>query len=201
MLTSQQRIYSDIALAVAICCLAFSFSNRTYAESAETFGTLKIGEKAKDIELKPLDGKKIKLIEMTKEGPVVLVVLRGFPGYQCPVCAKQVGEMRKLAKEFAKEGAKVVLVYPGSADQLEKHAEEFLKGDVLPNPLMLVTDPDYMITNFYGLRWDAPNETAYPATYVLGTDGVVKYRKVSKSHGDRAKAADVLAAVRKLKTA
>ncbi len=194
-------IRRNVFFAVTLCGLAFSLSSLACAEQAETVGSLRMGEKAKDFEFKPLSGEKVKLSELTKDGPVVLVVLRGFPGYQCPACGQQVGELRKLAKEFAEEDAKVLLVYPGSAEQLEKRAEEFLKGDALPKPLMLVTDPEYKITNFYGLRWDAPSETAYPATYVLSKDGVVKFRKVSKSHGDRAKASDVLAAIRKLKTA
>lgn len=62
----------------------------------------------------PLKGEKTaKLSELTKTGPVVLVVLRGYPGYQCPICTRQVADLRRNADEFAKLGAKVVLVYPG----------------------------------------------------------------------------------------
>ena len=59
----------------------------------------------------------------------------------------------------------------------------------------LATDPDYALTNLYGLRWDAPGETAYPATFVIGADGKVRYAKVSRSHGDRAPTAEVLKAL------
>ena len=41
-----------------------------------------VGEKARDFELDSLDGQKIKLSALAQRSPVVVVVLRGFPGYQ-----------------------------------------------------------------------------------------------------------------------
>jgi peroxiredoxin len=128
----------------------------------------------------------------------VLVVLRGYPGYQCPLCSRQVADLRKHAEEFRELGASVLLVYPGSADELQKRAKEFLEGEKLPEPLRLVIDPDYEFTVRYGLRWNAPAETAYPSAFVLDEDRTVKYRKVSQTHGDRADTEELLEAVRKL---
>ena len=59
----------------------------------------------------------------------------------------------------------------------------------------MVTDPDYAFINSYGLRWDEKNETAYPSTFVIGKDKIVRFAKISKTHGDRAKTADVLNAL------
>lgn len=44
-----------------------------------------IGGKASDFALSTVDGKSIRLSEVTSNGPAVLVVLRGYPGYQCPI--------------------------------------------------------------------------------------------------------------------
>src|SRR5271156_2942610 len=52
----------------------------------------KVGEEAKDFELSALSGEKVQLAKLTEGGHVVLVVLRGYPGYQCPLCTKQFGE-------------------------------------------------------------------------------------------------------------
>src|SRR5262249_25517184 len=49
----------------------------------------KIGDEPKDFELTALGGEKVKLSKATESGPVVLVVLRGYPGYQCPICSGQ----------------------------------------------------------------------------------------------------------------
>lgn len=157
---------------------------------------LKVGEKAPEVEFQPLSGdQKVKLSSLVEKGPVVLVVLRGWPGYQCPICTRQVGEIVAHAQEFQRAGATVVLVYPGPADGLAEHAQEFLKGAALPKPLVMMIDPDYRFTNRFQLRWDEPQETAYPSTFVLDHDRKVTFRKTSFSHGDRADTEKVVAAV------
>jgi len=49
----------------------------------------------------------------------------------------------------------------------------------------------------YGLRWNAPNETAYPSTYVVDKQGKIVFAKTSKSHGGRASADEILKALSK----
>jgi thioredoxin-dependent peroxiredoxin len=155
----------------------------------------KIGGEARDFELPVLGGEKVKLSKLTESGPVVLVVLRGNPGYQCPLCTKQFGEFLGKADEFKKAGAQVVFVYPGPADKLKEKAGEFVKGKDYPAHFTLLLDPDYTFTTAYGLRWDAKNETAYPSTFVIDGKRKVTFAKVSTTHGDRSKVGDVLAAL------
>jgi peroxiredoxin Q/BCP len=157
----------------------------------------KVGDEAKDFELAALGGEKVKLSKLTESGPVVLVVLRGYPGYQCPLCTRQFAELRGKADEFKKAGARVVLVYPGPPDALKERAAEFVKGKDYPAHFSILLDPDYAFTTAYGLRWDARNETAYPSTFVIDGKGKVAFAKVSTTHGDRAKTGDVLKALPK----
>ena len=157
----------------------------------------KVGDKAEMFTLQSLDGEKVELKKLLKQGPVVVAVLRGYPGYQCPACTRQVGGYVKLADDFAQANATVVFVYPGEAKELETRAQEFLKQIELPAPLTLVLDPGHRFVTATGLRWEAPNETAYPSTFIVDADGKVTFRKISKSHGDRAEAADVLKALKK----
>lgn len=154
-----------------------------------------VGELAKDFTLSTVDGEQVQLSRLQKAGPVVLLVLRGFPGYQCPVCNAQVGQFLASAKKFAALKANVVLVYPGPAAGLQEHAKEFIRGKTLPSNFYLVLDPNYDFTLAYGLRWEAKNETAYPSTFVIGQDGKIQFAKVSKTHGDRASAEQVLKVV------
>jgi peroxiredoxin len=124
---------------------------------------------------------------------LVLVVLRGFPGYQCPYCVKQVHDFINHASDFATKNTRVLLVYPGPPAALDQHAKDFLEKQAeLPANVVLVTDPDYTVTNLYGLRWDAPHETAYPSTFVLDKKGMIVFEKISHSHGDRLSAEDTL---------
>jgi len=160
----------------------------------------KVGEKAPDFSLKTLDDQNVRLSELTANGSVVLVVLRCWPGYQCPVCDRQVQDFISARSGFAEAKAQVVFVYPGPVEDLKAHAEEFKKwkGKEWPAEFLYVLDPDYTMVNAYGLRWDAPRETAYPSTFILNSKGIVRFVKISHSHGDRSKAADALAEVKKL---
>ena len=56
-----------------------------------------VGEQEPEFSLKNLDGKTVSLADAHKNGPTVLVMLRGYPGYQCPICTKQFGELLSKA--------------------------------------------------------------------------------------------------------
>jgi peroxiredoxin len=152
----------------------------------------KVGDKAPDFALKTLDDQSVRLSDLTATGKVVLVVLRGWPGYQCPLCTRQVQDYIASASGFASAKARVVMVYPGPADDLKAHAAEFLKNKQWPKEFVYLTDPAFSMVNAYGLRWDAPGETAYPSTFALDRKGIVRFAKISHSHSDRTKAADML---------
>ena len=155
----------------------------------------KVGDAAADFTLKTPAGEPVQLSKLNKEGPVVLVVLRGWPGYQCPICTRQIGELVGKSKALAEAKARVILVYPGPSDRLNAHAEEFAGGKPLPENFSFVVDPDYTFTNGYGLRWDANGETAYPSTFVIDRQGKILFAQTSRSHGGRARTTDVLEAL------
>ena len=152
-----------------------------------------VGAKAPDFTSSTPTGKAVTLSTEQKGHDLVLVILRGFPGYQCPYCVKQVHDFAEHASDFAAKNTTVLLVYPGPPAPLDQRAKEFLEKQAeLPSNVVLVTDPDYKVTNLYGLRWDAPQETAYPSTFVLDKQGMVVFEKISHSHGDRLSAQDAL---------
>ena len=158
------------------------------------------GAQAPNFTLLTPTGHPVSLASETKKGTTVLVVLRGFPGYQCPYCVRQVRDFVDHAPDFAAKHVNVLLVYPGPPADLDQHAKEFLaKQADLPQNIQLVTDPDYKMTNQYGLRWDAPHETAYPSTFILDGRGKILFEKISHSHGDRTTAEEVLAQIPAMK--
>lgn len=197
MINNWKIIVSATRFAAACLFLVITLALPVATTAAEI---PKVGEKAPDFTLKTLDDQTVKLSELTAKGPVVLVVLRGWPGYQCPICDRQVHDFIESKSGFAEAKAQLLFVYPGPAEGLKAHAEEFKtwRGKEWPGEFLYALDPDYTMVNAYGLRWDAPRETAYPSTFVIDKDGTVKFSKVSHAHGDRTKAADVLAEVKKL---
>lgn len=180
------------AAIVLVVCLAAAPASR-----AQEPPPLKVGEKAPGFTLKNLQGEPVSLGEQLDNGPVALVVLRGYPGYQCPICSAQVGSLLKQASAFDEAGATVVLVYPGPAEELDEYAQEFVGSKTFPENFRFLLDPDYKFTQHYGLRWDAPRETAYPSSFVINNKGVVEFAKVSRTHGGRASTDELLEAARK----
>ncbi len=181
-------------LLAAACFVLFS-GGEVRGENKSSAAIPAVGDKAPDFTLQDLDDKPITLSKLTGDSSVVLVMLRGFPGYQCPICSVQMGGLIGRAADFGKANAKVVMIYPGPADKLTQRAKEFVKSKTLPENFAFVTDPDYKVTEAYGLRWDAVRETAYPSTFVIDPEGIVRFSKVSKTHGDRANPKDILQAL------
>lgn len=156
-----------------------------------------VGSQAPDFTLSTPAGMAIHVSHLLGNGPLVLIVLRGYPGYQCPFCQRQVHDFIAHAADFAVMHARVLLVYPGPPAHLDQYAKQFLATESeLPANVVLVTDPDYVATNLYGLRWNAPNETAYPSTFILDKTGKILFKKISHSHGDRLSASDALSHLR-----
>ena len=171
---------------IALALLAYSLPIVLYAAAP------KVGDKAPDFALMTLDDQTVRLSDMTATGKVVLIVLRGWPGYQCPICTRQVQDYIASTSDFAIAKARVVMVYPGPAEDLKAHAEDFLKNKQWPREFVFLTDPNFTMVNTYGLRWGAPSETAYPSTFLVDPKGIVRFAKISRSHGDRTKATDVV---------
>ncbi len=171
------------------------FLSMVFATSAQG-QTPAVGQIAPDFTLQTTKGQAVTLSTQTGKGTTVLIFLRGYPGYQCPFCQKQAHDFITHAADFAAKKANVLLVYPGPPADLDQHAHEFLaKQAALPSNVVLVTDPDYKATNLYSLRWDAPNETAYPTTFILDRSRKVLFQKISRSHADRTTASEILGSI------
>lgn len=182
-------------LLVALAGLSFSGDAGIRAADKDKPNRPAVGEEAADFELKTLDAETVKLSKLVADGPVVLIVLRGYPGYQCPACTAQMGQFLSNAKKFEALKTRVVMVYPGPADDLKKHADDFVRGKTLPDNFSLALDPDYEFTMAYRLRWEAKNETAYPSTFVIDRERKITFAKISMSHGGRASMDEVLKAL------
>ena len=182
-----------VTLSIQLACLL------SVTVLAQKPNSLDVDDKAINFEL-PTVGEKsyVELREEFKQGPVVVVVLRGYPGYQCMMCSQQYGSLVNRAKALAKEAHRVIVVYPGEPSELERHAKRFMGSRAVPEPLVLVRDAGMEMVSDWGLRWEKHHETAYPATFVVDTNGRIAWKKVSSSHGDRSSVEEILRALRKL---
>ncbi len=199
-MTAKMTRARTTTFSVGICVLVSSIlTTGSMVRAKETApSSPAVGELVPDFDLAVVGGDEtLSLKKQLDEGPVVVVVLRGYPGYQCPLCSKQVGAIANRAKAIAENASKVILVYPGPSESLEDHAAEFMGPRTLPDPIVMVRDPDMKMVDAWGLRWTAPRETAYPATFVIDGSGKVVWKTVSDNHGGRSSVDDIVKALKK----
>src|SRR5437879_13676 len=104
-----------------------------------------VGQRAPDFTLTALDGTSVSLSSYTSQGRVVLILLRGCPGYQCPFSQQQFQSYQQAAAQFATLGTQVIFIYPGaSSKSLADDAAQLLGGQSLPANMHLLLDPDYV---------------------------------------------------------
>jgi len=182
-----------VLLVLAIDGVGFTLAGEPIIEQQQ------VDERVHDFEL-PIVGSKdyLTLSEHYRRGPVVVVVLRGYPGYQCQFCSRQVASLANRARALGAVAEKVIVVYPGDSESLERHAESFAGVRRLPEPLVIVRDDRMESVRQWGLRWDARRETAYPATYVIDRNGRIRWKKVSRSHAGRSTVEEILKELRNL---
>ena len=154
-----------------------------------------VADHAPDFTLATPGGTALPLSSLTAQGRVVLVLLRGYPGYQCPYSLQQFNDFQQAAAQFAALGTQVLFIYPGTSSNLASEATAFAPAGSMPDNIHLVIDPDFAVTSLYGLRWNAPGETSWPSTFIIEKSGSIYSAQIGKSHGDHPTAADVLAAI------
>ena len=160
-----------------------------------------VGQRAPDFTLSTPNGESLSLSALTSQGNVVLVVLRGYPGYQCPFSQQQFQSYQQTAAQFAALGAQLLFVYPGTdGKDLASDANQMMAGAALPPNVHVVIDPNYQFTNQYGLRWEAANQTAYPSTLLVSKDRTVIFAHTGHSSSDQTPPVDALAVLASLNT-
>ncbi len=178
------------------CLLSLALSTLALAEP------MNVGQTAPDFTLKDLAGNEVTLSQVAQRSKTAVIFLRGWNGYQCPACSAQTHSFLEEADAFKERGYELIFIYPnhGSEEETATKAQEFAAKLDLPEHLHFVEDPGVEVGKAYGLLWDAPKETVYPAFYVLDTDLKVLYKNVSKSHGGRIKADQALTILDELKS-
>lgn len=173
--------------------------------------TLKVGNKVANFELPNASGKTVKLEELLDKGPVVINFYRGV---WCPYCNLELNAYQKHLSEIEELGARLVAISPQTPDSsLSAVEKNELKYEVLSDVgnkiagqfgLVLQLSPalQELYTKFGinipqhngGESWDLP----LPGTYVIDTDGTVKFAFALADYTQRAEPEDVISALREI---
>lgn len=172
----------------------------------------KLGDVAPDFALPGAGGDTVQLSKLLKKGPVVLAWYRG--GW-CPYCSLELAALREANPRFEELGATLVAISPQLPDSSLSTKEENELPFIVLSDVGNTTGREYGIVyrqadevNKYfegridleAYNGDASFELPLPVTYVVDTDGVIRYSFVNADYTVRAEPADVIAALQKLQS-
>lgn len=173
---------------------------------------IRIGEKAPNFKLPNARGRSVSLENLLENGPVVITFYRGD---WCPYCNLQIKALQDILSEIHELGANLVAISPQVPD------ESLTKDEISTMDFGVLSDQDAKVAFQYGVAWEVPEFLAehmredrgldleqinngngtmlpIPATFVLGRDGVVKWRFVDVDYRTRSEPSDIIKALKKL---
>ncbi len=161
---------------------------------------LSVGDVAPAIESTDQSGRPVSLAALLKQGPVIVTFYRGF---WCPFCNKY---LKQLQDSVAAAGGRIIAISPESPEFARKTAEK--TGATYP----IVSDADGRLITAYrvGFTLDAAMLDKYkgygidlkanhggraelpvPATYLVGTDGRIRFVHFDQNYKNRARLRDL----------
>jgi peroxiredoxin len=171
---------------------------------------LNVGDNAPDFELNNALHHPVKLSALLKNGPVILSWYRG--GW-CPYCNIQLRHLQNYLPQFKALGATLVAISPelpdSSLNTKEKNnlafevltdynsdvARQFRIAFTLNDELIDIYNDFHKLEDYNGV---STNELPVPATYIIGTDSIIKYAFVNTDYRERAEPAEILDALKRI---
>lgn len=173
---------------------------------------LKVGETAPGFSLMNARGETVSLADLLARGPVVLTFYRGA---WCPYCNLQLRGLSESVPAISAAGAQLVAITPQTPD---KSLEQVKKDGF---PFEILSDLDSEVMRAYGLLFEVLEQVSdvyrrnfdldlaeyngegryvlpVPATYVIDTDGVVRFAHADTDYRQRVEPVRILAAVEAL---
>ncbi len=186
--------------------LTMFLSATSFAQDAVEPKGLKVGDIAPEFSAIDQNGNKITLTAALKNGPVVMVFYRG---QWCPYCNKQLSKYNDALNKFKEKKATVLAISPETA--------ESVKGTVAKTKtnFPVLSDQALKISKAYDVNYAVSDELSQklkgykidlsvtnganganlpvPATYIIGTDGKIKYVFFNSNYSKRASVDELLA--------
>lgn len=136
------------------------------------------GQQAPDFELESTNGGTISLSETLESGPTIVVVNRGA---WCSFCAEQLATLSRVSEDLKfNDGVDIIPVVPSEFEDVVEMRDRF------DYRFQLTADPDGEVAERYsGTEETSHGLTGVAGTYVVDTDGQVRYEQVGADLTDR----------------
>ncbi len=179
------------------------------ADKADEVCPILVGETIPDVKVHTVEGNAVRLPELVKEKPAVIIFYRG--GW-CPYCNRHLSELRKIEDELLKKGYQILAISPDSPasikETMEKHKLKYT----------LLSDSRLEAIHAFGLSFRLDPETlkkyaSYgidlveasgganedilptPAAFIVDKKGVVRFAYVNPNYKERIKAETLMAVI------
>lgn len=167
---------------------------------------LPVGAKAPFFEALNRDSTVFNLENTLQKGPVVLIFYRGF---WCPVCNKHLSSIQDSLKLIEEKGANVIAISPEKPEYLDTMAQktgaqfnllydedykiaDAYKVSFRPDKATLVTYNTMLGAKLKETHSDDTQRLPIPATYIIGTDGIIKWRHFDPDYKKRSTIQSIL---------
>ncbi len=184
---------------------------------------LQAGDKAPEFNLQNYSGESRSLADYLKQGPLVLTFYRGL---WCPYCNLQLAAYNARLSDIKQAGANLIAVTPEGSDGFEvvqaSEMPQEAKDTVIKAPEFdVLHDAGGTLGEQFGVNFTLPESHkqllgmmqvdiekangnnkfsfADPATYIIGTDGVIKWAFIPNNYRKRAEVEQILAQLKQLK--
>ena len=168
--------------------------------------SLQVGHVIPSFSLPDVNGNTVSSDELLKSGPLVISFYRG--GW-CPYCNLELAALQGVLHEIEELGGTLIAISPenpvNSLSTLEKNELKFSvlndSNNEVARTFGLVFDVPYAVVAVtkkeFGMDLKENNGTAIhelpiPATYLVGTDGVIKYAFVDVDYSKRAEPSEIV---------
>lgn len=210
-LTSPRILAPAVALALTSIAIAGAKVNTELLDPKTEAPGLKVGDHAPDVMVTTTDGESVKLSSLYADGPLVVTFYRG--GW-CPYCVIALKDWAGRFDDLTSAGGTFIAITPeqpeDAQETLEKTDAQYSiyidpAGDVgkafrVQFELEQSTQKRY---KEYGIDLEQANvngqwELPAPASFVIDTEGVIRYAHASWDYSAKARAKpdEVIAAVR-----
>jgi peroxiredoxin len=136
------------------------------------------GSEAPDFALESTTGGEVTLSDTLDSGPTIVLVNRG---HWCSFCAEQLATFNRVFEDLRfNEGVDVLPVVTSERPKLVEMRDRFDYN------FQLLADPDGEVADQYsGTEQTSRGPTGVAGTYVVDTDGQVRYEQVADDPSDR----------------
>lgn len=184
-------------------------SAQDFAMSADKVNPVLISSTIPDVAVKNIDGETVKLRDIVKEKPTILVFYRG--GW-CPYCNKHLADLKKIEDDLSNEGYQVFAISADRPDLLKRTLDKNeLTYTLLSDAPMTAAKAfgiafkmeDKAVENYKSYGIDLEKDSGYdhhllpaPAVFIIDQQGMIKFSYVNPNYKERIDGGILLAAAK-----